>query len=99
MWWARAANLGGILARALSFKGALQLLNAYHQQLRHSTGARTGLMMSHLLGAVALLRLPVRPGRVEPHAIKRRPKQHWLLNVPRVVARAALIAQRQCVLR
>lgn len=96
---AQAANLGGILARALSFKGALQLLNAYHQQLRHSTGARTGVMMSHLLGAVALLRLPVRPGRVEPHAIKRRPKQHWLLNVPRVVARAALIAQRQCVLR
>lgn len=96
---AQAANLSGVLARALSFKGALQLLNAYHQQLRHSAGTRTSIMISHVLGAVALLRLPVRPGRVEPRAIKRRPKQHWLLNVPRAVARAALIAQRQCVLR
>lgn len=96
---AQAANLGGVLARALSFKGALQLLNAYHQQLRHSAGVRISVMISHVLGAVALLRLPVRPARVEPRAIKRRPKQHWLLNVPRAVARAAIITQRQCVLR
>jgi DDE family transposase len=96
---AQAANLTGVLARALSFKGALQLLNAYHQQLRHSAGARACIMISHVLGAVAMLRLPVRPGRFEPRAIKRRPKQHWLLNVPRAVARAAIIAQRQHLLR
>lgn len=96
---AQAANLGGVLARALSFKAALQLLNAYHQQLRHSAGARTSMMISHVLGAMALLRLPVRPGRIEPRAIKRRPKQHWLLNVPRSEARAAIIAERARWLR
>jgi hypothetical protein len=96
---AQAANLGGALARALRFKGALQLLNAYQQQLRHSAGARTSIMTSHVLGAMALMRIPLRPGRIEPRAIKRRPKQHWLLNVPRAVARAAIIAQRQCALR
>lgn len=96
---AQAAKLADVLPRALSFKGALQVLNAYQQQLRHSAGARMRVMISHLLGAVALLRLPVRPGRVEPRAIKRRPKQHWLLSVPRAVARAAIIAQRQRALR
>lgn len=96
---AQAANLGGVLARALSFKSALQLLNAYHQQLRHSAGARACMMISHVLGAMALLRLHLRPGRVEPRAIKRRPKPHRLLTVPRSVARAAIIAHRSNALR
>lgn len=96
---AQAANLGGVLARALSFKAALQLLNAYHQQLRHSAGARACMMISHVLGAMALLRLHVRPGRIEPRAIKRRPKPHRWLNEPRSVARAAIIARRACALR
>ena len=96
---AQAANLGGVLARALSFKAALQLLNAYHQQLRHSAGARACMMISHVLGAMALLRLHLRPGRVEPRAIKRRPKPHRLLTEPRSVARAAIIAHRANALR
>ena len=91
---AQAASLAGVLARALSFKGALQLLNAFHQQLRHSAGARTSLMMAHVLGAIAMLCLPVRPGRVEPRAIKRRPKPHRLLTVPRPIARMQLLQQR-----
>jgi hypothetical protein len=96
---AQAANLGGVLARALSFKSALQLLNAYHQQLRHSAGARVCMMISHVLGALAMLRLHVRPGRVEPRAVKRRPKPHRLLTEPRSVARAAIIAHRANALR
>ena len=96
---AQAANLGGVLARALSFKAALQLLNAYHQQLRHSTGARVCMMISHVLGAMAMLRLHLRPGRVEPRAVKRRPKPHRLLTEPRSVARAAILAHRANALK
>jgi hypothetical protein len=96
---AQAANLGGVLARALSFKSALQLLNAYHQQLRHSAGARVCMMISHVLGAMAMLRLHGRPGRVEPRAVKRRPKPHRLLTEPRHVARAAILAHRANALR
>ena len=33
-----------------------------------------------------------RPDRVEPRAIKRRPKPHRLLNQPRAQARAELLA-------
>ena len=96
---AQAAHLGGILARQLSFKSALQLLNAYHQQLRHSAGARVRVMISHVLGAMATLRLNIRPGRVEPRAVKRRPKPHRLLTEPRSMARAAIIRHRANALR
>ena len=91
---AQAASLGQVLARALSFKGATQVVNAYHQQLRQSAGARIQLMMTHVLGAISMLRLPWRPDRVEPRAIKRRPKPHRLLLVPRPLARLQILAQR-----
>lgn len=91
---AQAASLAHVLARALSFKGAMQVLNAYHQQLRHSTGARISVMTAHVLGALAMLRLPWRPSRVEPRAVKRRPKPHRLLLIPRPLARLQILAQR-----
>lgn len=94
---AQAASFAGVLARALSFKGAMQLLNAYHQQLRHSAGARTAVMIAHVMGAVAMLRPPWRPGRVEPRAVKRRPKPHPLLTVPRTIARAQIIRRYQAM--
>jgi len=91
----RAAAGRGVLARALSFKATLQLLRAFQQNLRLS-GTRTArTMIAHLLGAISLLVLPVRPGRVEPHAIKRRPKNHALLTVPRRHARAAILHGRE----
>ena len=83
----RAAIGAGVGARALSFKGTIQLYLAFEQQLRLAGGASAKTMTAHLLGGISLLRLPIRPGRVEPHAIKRRPKSHDLLTVPRNVAR------------
>ncbi len=90
---AQAASLASVLARALSFKGAVQLLGAYHQQLRHSAGARSTVMIAHVLGALSMMRLPSRPFRVEPRAIKRRPKPHRLLLIPRALARLQILAQ------
>lgn len=55
-------------------------------------GART--MTAHLLGAVSRLRLPIRPGRVEPRAVKRRPKNLPLLTQPRHAARVAIMQSR-----
>lgn len=91
---AHVASLARVLTRALSFKGTMQVLNAYHQQLRHSAGARVSVMIAHMCGALATLRLPCRPGRVEPRAVKRRPKPHRLLLVPRPLARLQILAQR-----
>jgi len=92
---ARAAAGAERIARALSFKGTLQLLLAFQQQLRWAAGKSVGIMSAHLLGAISAMKLPIRPGRIEPHAIKRRPKNHALLTVPRYVARAAIIRARQ----
>ena len=38
---------------------------------------------------------PERPDRVEPRAIKRRPKEYDRLTKPRAVLRAALLAQSE----
>lgn len=92
---ARAAAGAEVIARALSFKATLQLLMAFQQHLRWAAGKSIGIMSAHLLGAISAMKLPVRPGRIEPHAIKRRPKNHALLTVPRHVARAAIIRARQ----
>jgi len=91
---ARAAAGVEIIARALSFKGALQLLLAFQQHLRWSGRKSMTLMRAHLLGAIGLMILPIRPGRVEPHAIKRRPKNHALLTVPRNIARERIVQMR-----
>lgn len=90
----RAAGTSTVLARALSFKATLQLLLAFQQRLRLSAARTAKTMTAHLLGAISMLVLPVRPGRVEPHAIKRRPKNHALLTVPRQHARDAILRKR-----
>ena len=91
---ARAAAGAEVIARALSFKGTLQLLLAFQEHLRWTAGKSFGIMSAHLLGAISAMKLPFRPRRIEPHAIKRRPKNHALLTVPRDVARAAMIRAR-----
>ena len=90
----RAAAGARVLARALSFKAALQLLLAFHLQLRLAGNKSASTMTAHLIGAISMLKLPIRPGRTEPHAIKRRPKDHKLLTVPRNIARAAILTAR-----
>jgi len=92
---ARAAVGAQVIARALSFKSTLQLLLAFQQHLRWAAGKRTDIMIANLLGAISAMTLPIRPGRIEPRAIKRRSKNHALLTVPRHVARAAIIRARQ----
>lgn len=95
----RAGAAARVMARALSFKGSLQLLLAFQQQLRFAGSKSAHTLIAHLLGAISMLRLPVRPGRVEPHAIKRRPKNHKLLAKPRQAARAAILRARAKLLR
>lgn len=90
----RAAASAHVLARALSFKGTRQLFPTFEQQLCFGAGAVARTMTAHLLGAISMLQLSIRPGRVEPHAIKRRPKNHPLLTVPRDVARAMILNSR-----
>ena len=81
---AQAAIHTNRLPRELSFKHSLQLWLAWSRQgvaLSHETDATI------LLVLIAQQRVGKRPGRIEPRALKRRPKPYPLLNKPRQLAR------------
>ena len=90
---AAAATLADILPRVLSFTGAKRLLGVLADHLRQAAGLRISLMTGIVLVNIAVLKLPHRPGRIEPRAKKRRPKPLPLLTVPRQVARAEILAR------
>jgi hypothetical protein len=75
----------------VSFKGSLQGLLAFADGLRDGTPEQRRFLWSILLRSVAADGVGHRPDRVEPRAVKRRPKPHDLLMVPRRQAKAALL--------
>jgi len=91
---ASAASCANVLPRALGFTGAKRILEAFREQLRHCSGKRITVIIGVVLGAIAMLKLPYRPDRVEPRAKKRRPKNLPLLTVPRQLARQLIIDHR-----
>ena len=90
----RAALSKGLRPRQLSFKGALQAVNGFTPALVVAEGAVVVALLDALLGSVAAHRVGQRPNRVEPRAVKRRPKAHKLLSVPRLKARKRLESGR-----
>jgi Transposase DDE domain len=74
-----------------SFKGALQTLLAFAEGLRDGTPKQRRSLWSLVLRSVSADEVGHRPDRVEPRAVKRRPKPHDLLMVPRRQAKAALL--------
>jgi hypothetical protein len=73
--------------RSLSFKGELQSINAFRSAIVLLEPRNLPLMYDDLLGMIASHPVGNGPGRVEPRAVKRRPKCLKLLKVPRSVAR------------
>ena len=59
-----------------------------------SDDALSGLLIEVALTNIATHAVGNRPGRVEPRAIKRRPKEHALLTKPRAQARAELLKEK-----
>lgn len=78
---AQAAYLADRLPRELSFKHTLQLWEAWRQGM----GRHEKLVI--LFTLIAQQRVGNRKGRIEPRAIKRRPKQYPLLTKLRGMAR------------
>jgi hypothetical protein len=95
---AQAANRIGCKPRQLSFKGALQQLRAFEEQLRHGAYARVASLCEVLISAVAQMKLLHRPGRVEPRAVKRRETNSTLLTQSRHMHRARLQVQRDLIM-
>ena len=91
---AQAAGRHGIEPRSISFKGALQTLEAFQPAIalrgEPDSALRRGLY-ERLLDAVASHRVGDRPDRFEPRRRKRRPKPYDRLMKPRHEAKRALL--------
>jgi len=88
---AEAAKAHGTVPQRVSFKGALQTLQANETALREGTPAVRAWLWDILLESIARDEVGHRPNRVEPRARKRRPKPYPLLMVPRAEAKEALL--------
>ena len=91
---AQAAQQTGAEPYEISFKGALQTMNRFHDLLVSTRQERLPELLSLLLIAIGTHRVANRPGRYEPRAVKRRPKPHRLLLMPRHEARRCLLDGR-----
>jgi hypothetical protein len=85
---AEAAAAAGLLPLQLSFKGALQLTQAFAALLWTATADQLGELTRRLRAALLEQRVGDRPNRYEPRATKRRPKGYPRLIEPRDQARA-----------
>ncbi len=91
---AQAAIKHDIHPRSISFKGAIQTLEAFQQLIacanEHDAAFRMHLY-EHLLDAVASHRVANRPGRFEPRQIKRRRRKYPWMVKPRHEAKLELL--------
>jgi len=75
-----AAERRGAAPWRLSFKGALDTLRQWTPRLAWCGAAQRGLLWEEFLAALGEHVVPLRPGRAEPRAVKRRLKNYPLLN-------------------
>jgi hypothetical protein len=92
MW--QAAQKHGRPLHRLSFAGTVEHLKALAPYLWLFAGTdQSDVLYALLLEWIARDKLPHRPGRVEPRAVKRRPKEYDRLNKPRHVVRQTLLGK------
>jgi hypothetical protein len=89
---AQAATRHGIEPRTISFKGAVQALEAFQPviAMRGDNDVGREVLYEHLLDAIAIHRVADRPDRYEPRRRKRRPKPYDRLMKPRWQAKRDL---------
>ena len=91
---AQAARARGWRPEEVSFTGALQTTRAFLPHLRTAPTAAEALRLAGALpGVIGEHRVGTRPGRCEPRAVKRRPKNYPYLTVPRAQSRARRAAR------
>ncbi len=80
-----AAKAQAVRVRRISFKGSVQALRQWEPHLNQATIScrERRHVIGRLYESIAGKRVPERPGRSEPRAVKRRPKSYQLLTAPR----------------
>jgi hypothetical protein len=87
----QSAQGTGRSPRQLSFSAAVQAIAASWQVIVLSSDSVAARLIQAELENLSGHLVGNRPGRVEPRAVKRRPKPHDLLTKPRAQARAELL--------
>jgi hypothetical protein len=82
---AEAARTAAVRPRQLSFQGALHEVRSFEETHLYDP-ARIAADLPRLLELIGRKRVGDRPDRYEPRAVKRRPKPHPLLRMPREAA-------------
>jgi hypothetical protein len=83
---AEAARAAQVKPRQLSFTGAQHTIRAFEESHLYDP-ARIAADFPRLLELIGEKRVGARPDRYEPRAVKRRPKPHPLLRMPRKAAK------------
>jgi putative transposase len=91
---AQAALRQETVPRQLSFAAALAAVNGAWGLATVADASTLSMHAQTQHQVIAWYPVGHRPNRVEPRAVKRRPKPHRLLNRPRAEARARLLAAR-----
>jgi hypothetical protein len=90
---AQAAEKSKVEPWTISFKATLQTLKAFAWPLLTCAKSKLPDVIEEMLLAIARHSVGNRPDRVEPRALKRRPKPYDLLNKPRSQARKLELAK------
>jgi len=90
----QAASESGLSPHQLSFTAAMQKIAACWLVVIVLDETETATVIDTHLTGLLTHRVGHRPDRVEPRAVKRRPKPHPLLTQPRDQARAKLLAAK-----
>jgi putative transposase len=88
----QSARASGLSPRELSFTAAMQAIAASWMVAVLTDRSTFAVLVDAHLANLAGHRVGNRPDRVEPRAVKRRPKPHRLLTKPRAEARLDLLA-------
>jgi len=86
---AEAGRSGGVKPRRLSFTGAVHTVRSF-EEVHLYDPVQIWADLPRLLELVSKKRVGDRPDRYEPRAVKRRPKPHPLLRMPRRKAKALI---------
>jgi hypothetical protein len=90
----QAATKHGIEPRSISFKGAVQTLEAFQPAIAlrgHRDATLRRRLYQQLLDAIAVHRVADRPDRYEPRRMKRRKKRYDFLMKPRWMAQRDIL--------
>lgn len=90
MW--QSAQQTEALPLRISLQGTRQQFNQFSPQLAQATDKNRRRLYTTLLAVISSQLVPLRPNRVEPRVVKRRPKPFPRMQQPRSVLKAKLVA-------